>query len=119
LLIPDSGDWPVGSEEAEQMKALDILLGDSKMLLGASPVWLSRDFSLGTAEGNRIEIGKGYFSLRLVTGLGKPRIGAKLCYDLKVEANSARNTPVLVRQTLHLRELGELAPSSNVVRLFR
>src|ERR1035437_2936662 len=74
LLVPDSGSWTAGSEEAEQMKALDTLLGYSKMFLKASPLQPSRHFSEGPGDGNQIIIGKAYFSLRLVTGLKRPSI---------------------------------------------
>jgi hypothetical protein len=100
-------------EEAERMKALDMLLGYSKMFLNASPLRLSKDFSEGPENGNQIVIGKGYFSLRLVTGLERPRIGSKLCYEVRVEAKPGRNAVVMVKQVLHSRELGELVASGN------
>jgi hypothetical protein len=114
LLVPDSGPWPVGSVNAKQTKALLTLLKGLKNagneLLDLTPQQLAECLWSGAGNVSNLDKRSGYFSLRLITRLGKSSIGAKLCYDLTAQAQNRFRPGVTVTQSLHVRELGELVP---------
>jgi len=108
LLAHELGVWPWGSEEAEQMKALIILLGDSRRLLKFTPLELFHALRERPADGS-IDIRKDYtFGLSLLTTVRNAQTGEQLYYTLSVGHVDRRRGVVKVRQDLHSRNVSEI-----------
>jgi len=107
LLVPESGAWPAGSKEAQQMEALWILLGDSKKLLDLTPRNLSRVFKTSPNNGSEIVFLKDHsYVVRFLTNVGNPNTGEQLYYTLRVNKVSGQEK-VKVNQRLHSRNVSE------------
>jgi hypothetical protein len=108
LLVPESGFFPQGSIEAEQMKALKILLGDSRRFLKFTPLEVFHTLRERSDSGV-IDIRSDHtFGLSLLTTLGNAQTGEKLYYTLNVEYADRRRGVAKVRQSLHSRNVSEV-----------
>ncbi len=110
LLTPESGAWLPGSEEAEQMKALTILLGDSISLFNLTPRRLSGALRARPVDGGYMDIrsrGDYAYVLRLPTTVENPETGERLYYTLKAEMISGKRR-VRVSQRLHSLNVSEI-----------
>jgi hypothetical protein len=104
----------LNSEDAEQMKALGVLLEGSKELLALTPSQLSHTLA-SEPDGSYFEMRNDEFVLRLPTNIAIRR-GQRVYYALTASRFGLR---VSLRQRLQTRDPREFAPRNNVVPISR